>query len=96
MEPRLKCEQKLCAGTDSAVDELDCLYCADMTDMEKVETKMADVELKEALPVIVKEVIYRNKLFQRERIRQHMDVPCHIHIVVTGAGTRIYSTYSKA
>lgn len=96
MEPRLKCEQRLCAGTDSAVDELDGIYCADMTDMENVETKMADLELKEVLPQIVKEVIYRNKLFQRERIRQHIDVPCHIHVVITGAGTHIYSTYSKA
>jgi hypothetical protein len=67
-----------------------------MTDMEKVETKMADMELKEVLPEVVKEIIYRSKLFQRERIRQHMDVPCHIHVVITGAGMHIYSTYSKA
>src|SRR5580700_3850815 len=65
MESRRKSERELESCIDSMVVEMNVIYCADLTEEAKIDSKMSDIRLRDELICQIKEVIRCKKISER-------------------------------
>ena len=86
MESRGKCERELARCIDSVVEEMNGMYCADLTESAKVDSRMSDIKFREALIGQIKAEIRCKKICERMMAEQKKKVVYGIQVSVCGDG----------
>lgn len=88
MESRHNCERELGKWIDSLVDEMNGMYCADLTDAAKIDSKMSDIKLRDELINQLREIIRCKKLSERLLAEHCKEVTYKMSVRINGNGIR--------
>ncbi len=86
MESRGKCERELGRCIDSVVEEMNGMYCADLTEEAKIDSKMSDIKLREELICQIREEIRCKKISERLMAEQMKGVAYRMQVSICGEG----------
>jgi hypothetical protein len=95
MERRI-CERKLKGCIDSMVDEMNAIYCADLTEEAKIDSKMGDIKLREELICQMKEVIRCKKISERLMAEESKEIKYLMQVRIGGEGITYNITHDDA
>lgn len=96
MESRDKCERELRRCIDSVVDEMNSMYCADLTETAKIDSKMSDIKLRDALISQMREIIRCKKVSERIGAEQLREVAYDMQVRISGSGIAFAVTRNEA
>jgi hypothetical protein len=96
MESRRKCERELGKWIDSLVDEMNGIYCADLTEAAKVDAKMSDIKVREELIGQITEIIRCKKISERIMAEQAKNVVYNMNVRISAEGITYGITRSEA
>jgi len=85
MEGR-KCERELERCIDSMVDEMSEMYCTELAEDAKLESKMSDIRMRDELIEQIKEVIRCKKISERMAAEQIRKVAYIMQVGISSSG----------
>ncbi len=83
---RRKCERELERCIDSMVDEMNGIYCADLTEVAKIDSKMSDIKLREELISQIKDEIRCKKISERMMVESMKELEYHMEVRINSEG----------
>ncbi len=86
MESRDKCERELEKYIDSLMEKMDGMYCADLTESAKIESRMNDIRLRDDIISQIKEEIRCKKICERIKAEQEKEATYSINVKVCRNG----------
>lgn len=86
MESRRKCERELEKCIDSLVDEMNGMYCADLTEDAKVDARMSDISLRDELMGQIEETIRCKKISERVMAENMKNVIYTMQVSISSNG----------
>ncbi len=86
MESRDKCERELKKWIDSLVDQMNGMYCADLTEAAKIDSKMSDIKLRDMLIRQMTDEIRFKKLSERIMAEQGKEITYDMQVRIDGSG----------
>jgi hypothetical protein len=84
MESRAKCERELESCIDSMVEEMNEMYCTDLTESAKIDSKMSDIKLRDELIGQVRNVIRCKKISERILAEEMREVTYLMQVRISG------------
>lgn len=86
MRSKDKYERELEGYIDFLVEKMDGMYCTDLTESAKIESRMNDIKLREDIISHIKEEIRCKKICERIKAEQGKDIAYDISIRVCNDG----------
>ncbi|MGD0510346.1 MAG: hypothetical protein ABSA33_00755 [Candidatus Micrarchaeaceae archaeon] len=86
MESKSKCERELERCIDSMVDEVSGMYCADLAEHAKVDSKMSDIKFREELIGQIKDEIRCKKICERMMAEQNRSLVYGMQVSICKEG----------
>lgn len=86
MESKDICERELRKCIDSLVDEMNAMYCADLAEHAKIDSKMSDIKLREELICQIRSEIRCKKICERMMAEQNRSFVYCMQVSISGNG----------
>lgn len=86
MESKNRCERELERCIDSVVEEMNGMYCADLTEDARIDSRMSDIKLRDELIRQIKDEIRCKKISERMMEEQKRSVVYGMQVSICGEG----------
>ena len=78
------------------VDEMNAIYCADLTEEAKIDSKMSDIKLRDELIGQIKETIRCKKISERLLAEESKEMRYLMQVRIGGEGIEYAITHDDA